>query len=98
MVAGNSSFVEKQIKRITVEDPKERFKLKAQEAEAKLAARGISAADREQASKSPGLKPSLSKVLEKRINEEKNFRNSRMTIKKKKIHEQRTMDKPLRMS
>ena len=71
-----------------MEDPKERFKLKAEEAEAKLAAMGLTAADREQATKSPGLKPSVSKVLEKRIQEEKNYmKKSRMTSKKKKFNE-----------
>jgi len=71
-----------------MEDPKERFKLKAEEAEAKLAAMGLAAADREQATKSPGLKPSVSKVLEKRIQEEKNYmKKSRMTSKKKKFNE-----------
>ena len=49
----------------------------------------MSAVDRELALKSPGLKPSVSKVLEKRIIEEKNYakNKSRMTSKKKLIGE-----------
>ena len=58
----NDSFFERQIKRITKEDPKERFRLKEQKNAEKLAAKGLV---REENS-SPGLRPSKSHVLDKK--------------------------------
>lgn len=99
-VAGTSSFVEKCIKKITVEDPKERFKLKEEETKAKLKARGID--ENSNPNMSPGLKQSKSKVLEKRkLEEMKTYKSKsriKSVLKKKFLDNNKTQAQPLRMS
>ena len=93
--------MEKQIKKITVEDPKERFKLKEEETKAKLKAKGIEEGAAS-AMCSPGLKPSKSKVLVKRQKEDlikyKTKSRIKSVTKQKFLDNNKTQDHPLRMS
>jgi len=68
-------FLEKQIQSITKEDPKERLKLKEKIKKEEMKARGIEA---KSGNASPGLRPSVSMVLDKKKLEEQVYLESKL--------------------